>query len=204
MDNLPETITVAGIGTTRTVWIDGECLPNLPYNWGYTKGEGPTNLSKEILKRYFDVKEVSELFSAFKGTVVGFIPDGSFNVKIELKKWVMAYRGLLTNIHAFDLMKICIAKDVYVSKFLDFPNHKIKSGHYSDKTIEYQLLKSLSTSDMNLLNDYVENRTTRKQGFGEAAEDVSAELIYHFEEDYYQFKNGMGSHTSTGTYRNSR
>lgn len=200
MKDLPEIITIKGHGITRTVWVDGVCLPNSEkYNWGYAKGELPLNLAKSILKLYFEPEMILRYATAFKNSVIAFIPNENFTVKIRLKKWVSVYERQSPACSAFDFIQIGLSTDLFIPKYLDFPNLPIATGNYANNTVEYDLLSAMTTGSMQIFEDYIKTRTFRLEGLGQDKTEVWATITYSQPEDAYKYKRGLGHIHSTGT-----
>ena len=200
MRQIPDTIVLKGHGVTRTVWVDEDCLPNSSsYNWGYSRGDSPYNLAKDILALFFEPEIILRYVTAFKNSVVAFIPNENFTIKIHLKKWVQTYERELPPCSAFDFIEIGLSKDLFIPKYLDFPNLPIATGNYANNTLENKLLKNLSQMEMVTFEDYVKNRTLRQEGFGDNKKDVWATIHYSEPEDAFKYRDGLGLQHSTGT-----
>ena len=88
---------------TRSIFIDGELLcPAISqkvynhspdgFNWGYG-GSGPAQLALAILLKFTDKDTALYFYQDFKWEVIAKLPQGDFEIDIDIKKWIKEFKG---------------------------------------------------------------------------------------------------------------
>ncbi len=176
------------------------------FNWGYT-GKGCKQLTLSLLLELGDiVPQLPNVFIDLLNTVVGILPQGSFEVRIDILRWVSIYANKVQDgdaypkpVHPYSLMEFKLL-DTFYSKFLDFPNNDIKSGVFDIETIEYDLLNKFEAlgPEMTKLHHYIKTESSRPI-LGTPGKYASANLSSpDVTCSAYVYRAGMGSNDVSG------
>ena len=198
-------LEIKGFGINRSAYLFNELLLiedslevlsfNDGFNWGYV-GDAARQLAVAILYAYKKDKDfVRKHLETFTHAVIGQLSGGNFHVKFKIKEWleqVDKVDGL--PIHVYSFLQVKITENLFISKFLDFPNNGFRRGEFLAGTIEYQELEKCS--ELAILKAYYKKQTERKHPTN-SEEKISLEL--GFVDGTWIYTGGMGSGLDKGT-----
>jgi len=138
-------------------------MPNGRFNWGYMGAE-PENLAFVVLLNVLGEGLADKYKKIFSDTVIAQLPLESFDVKINLTKWLSQvtepekHTGF---IHSYEFMEFKI-RDYYFSKFLDVTSFDCSSAIFEADTKEYELIKNMHPKQRLEFIEYLTAKSTEK------------------------------------------
>lgn len=195
MTTKAENLVLSAIGLTRTVFVNGEMLKpseGCKFDWGYIGG-GSKHFAYRLLEQKYGTDYADARHEEFLLTVIAILPNGNFNVTIDIPKWNRWHTAyVVKSKHPYALVTLRISKTLNITKFLDLPNNDIKSGVFREGTIEFAELQKLDESELlKELNRYYKSKTTTMD-VRYANKKIWASIKYDAIGECYIYSNGMG------------